>query len=212
MMGLNNSTQQNPMAPAGDNPWGIKSPVGTVGANFDKKEIEKEKNLVPGTDDWFRLWFTKDKHLTADDFEKQDPDEEQKNTLFSKPTNSKVLEAVTVTPDQVATAAELIKRRKKRSDVNHAIYVITNTLTGEQYIGITAIRPNLKKALRVRIQKHVQRASIEDKDWGLCKNIREYGPEVFTFGLLEIVRGKKPAHARELELVRQYHPSLNTFR
>lgn len=108
---------------------------------------------------------------------------------------------------------EIIKKRKRSNAlVNHAIYVITNTVTGEQYIGITAIRTNLKKALWVRMQKHAQRARCETKDWGLCNSLREHGPESFTFGLLEIIRGKRPAHVRELELVRKYNPSLNTFR
>lgn len=303
MMGQNDSMGNNPVK-AGENPWGIKSPVGTTGANFDKRKIEKEKKLVPGTDEWFRLWFSKDEKLTADDFEEQKPEDAVKgNSLMSKPTDptdagGSTNESATtanflgtcvnsfdedgtcvvpglytdtsdfavheenadeITPQEFKTAVgqlpanlssevgddlvflhdadnniymlydcdadvhyffkgslredlPVVKKRKKRNDVNHAIYVVTNVLTGEQYIGITAIRPNLKKALWVRMQKHVQRAKVEDKDWGLCKSIREYGAEAFTFGVLEIVRGKKPAHARELELVRMYHPSLNTFR
>ena len=212
MMGLQNSQQANPMAPAGNNPWGLKSPVGTTGGNLDKRKIEKEKKLVPGTDEWFRLWFSKDEHLTADDFEEQKPeDDERGNGLFSTQPDPNATQGSTneaVDPNVVAA----VRKRKKRQDVNHAIYVITNVITGEQYIGITACRPTLKKALWVRMQKHAQRARCEMKDWGLCKSLREYGPEAFTFGLLEIVRGKKPAHARELELVRQYNPSLNTFR
>ena len=103
--------------------------------------------------------------------------------------------------------------RKRRSDRNHAIYVITNIVTNEQYIGLTAINPNgVKQSIRRRIQKHVQRASIEDKDWGLCNSIRKYKPENFTFGLLEIVRGKAQAHKRELEYIREYNPILNTFK
>ena len=39
---------------------------------------------------------------------------------------------------------------------------------------------------------------------GLGKAI-ESAPEV-----LEIVRGRKPAHARERELIRQFNPALNT--
>lgn len=103
--------------------------------------------------------------------------------------------------------------RKRRSDINHAIYVITNILTEEQYVGLAIINPaGMQASLRRRIQKHVQRANTEDKDWGLCNNIREYGAEAFTFGLLEIVRGKAAAHVRELEYIRAYHPVLNTFR
>lgn len=285
-MGLRNSTQQNPMAPAGDNPWGIKSPVGTTGANLDKRKIERDKNLIPGTDDWFRLWFSQKDNLTADDFEKNTKlgADQVHNTLMSKQpdpaatagtSNESISESkldnqiaslekkYETIKDQIGMAKErrrmrnerqlstremtlmtkmsalssqiyalksqraamteavippaevaaVIKKRKRTNALlNHAIYVITNVLTGEQYVGITAIRPNLQMALRVRIQKHVQRATVEDKDWGLCKSIREYGPEAFTFGLLEVVRGKKAAHVRELEIVRQYHPSLNTFR
>ena len=208
MMGQNDSMGSNPVK-AGENPWGIKSPVGTTGGNINKRKIEKEMDLKPGDDDWFRLWFSKDAEMTADDFEKDESTgEETQNTLMSTQPDPNATQGST----NEAVDPEIIKKRKKRSDVNHAIYVITNTVTGEQYIGITAIRPNLKMALWVRMQKHAQRARCEQKDWGLCKNLREYGPESFTFGLLEIVRGKKPAHARELELVRMYQPSLNTFR
>ncbi len=103
-------------------------------------------------------------------------------------------------------------KRKRRSDRNHAIYVITNKETGEQYVGLAVLNYDVKVALKRRIQKHVQRATAEDKDWGLCKSIREYGSEAFTFGLLEVVRGKAAAHIRELEYIRAYHPVLNTFR
>jgi hypothetical protein len=39
---------------------GIKSPLG--GSNIsmtgtEKKKIEREKNIRPGTDEWFALWF-----------------------------------------------------------------------------------------------------------------------------------------------------------
>lgn len=108
---------------------------------------------------------------------------------------------------------ELQPRRKRRKDTNHVIYVITNILTNEQYIGLAVVSPaGVKAAMRRRAQKHVQRANAEGKDWGLCKNIREYGSEAFTFGLLEVVRGKAAAHVRELEYIRAYHPTLNTFR
>lgn len=93
-----------------------------------------------------------------------------------------------------------------------AIYVITNTLTEEQYVGLAMVHSTVEAGLRRRIQKHVQRAKVENKDWGLCKSIREYGAEAFTFGLLEVVKGKAAAHVRELEYIRAYNPVLNTFR
>lgn len=106
---------------------------------------------------------------------------------------------------------EMQKRtRKRRQDTNHAVYVITNTVTGAQYIGITVCGGNVKKALKVRIQKHVRRAVTENKDWELCKSIREYGTLAHTYGLVEVIRGRKPAHARERELIREYNPQLNS--
>ena len=102
------------------------------------------------------------------------------------------------------------KKRKTRSDRNHAIYCITNIVTNEQYVGITVTAGGVKKALKVRIQKHVRRALTENKDWALCKSIREHGPEAFVYGLLEIVRGKKAAHEREVEIIKAHRPALNT--
>lgn len=100
--------------------------------------------------------------------------------------------------------------RKRRQDTNHAVYVITNTVTGAQYIGITVCGGNVRRALKVRVQKHVRRAVTENKDWELCKSIREYGTLAHTYGLVEIIRGRKPAHARERELIRMYNPQLNS--
>lgn len=107
---------------------------------------------------------------------------------------------------------DTLPKRKRRTDRNHAIYVITNTETSEQYVGLAVLNYEVKVALKRRIQKHVQRATAENKDWGLCRSIREYGSAAFTFGLLEIVRGKAAAHTRELEYIRAYNPVLNTFR
>ena len=101
-------------------------------------------------------------------------------------------------------------KRKARSDRKHAVYMLANTNTGEYYIGITVCGGNVRKALKIRIQKHVRRAVTENKDWELCKSIREYGTLAHTYGLVEIVRGRKPAHARERELIRRYNPALNS--
>ena len=101
-------------------------------------------------------------------------------------------------------------KRKRRSDSNHAVYRITNVLTGEYYIGITVCSGSVTRALKVRFQKHVRRALTEDKVWALCNSIREYGPEAHTIEFAEKVRGRKPAHARERELIRAENPGLNT--
>jgi hypothetical protein len=102
------------------------------------------------------------------------------------------------------------KKRKRRSDSTHAVYCLENTVTGEQYIGITVATGNANRALKVRVQKHIQRAVKEDKPWTLCAAIRTYGAESFTYWLVERVRGRLAAHARERELIREYAPALNT--
>jgi hypothetical protein len=106
----------------------------------------------------------------------------------------------------------MMTKRKRRSDSTHFIYMIWNTVTQEQYIGITVKNPGgVKKTLRRRIQKHVQRALAENKEWGLSSAIREHGSESFRYGLLETVRGRLNAHSRERELINIYNPALNTF-
>lgn len=108
----------------------------------------------------------------------------------------------------------MTRTRKARNDRNHCIYVITNTVTNEYYIGLTAISFNgsVNRTLHRRMQKHMQRAITENKDWGLSKNLREFGSVSFQYGPLEIVRGKKEAHSRETALIKQFSPALNTFK
>ena len=101
-------------------------------------------------------------------------------------------------------------QRKRRQDTKHVVYVITNKVTQEQYIGITVCGQQVKKALRVRMQKHIRRALTEGKTWALCASIREYGVDAFEYCIVEFVRGRKPAHARERELIAEYSPALNT--
>jgi hypothetical protein len=103
--------------------------------------------------------------------------------------------------------------RKRRSDRNQVIYFIQDVVTLEYYIGLTAMefKGNVRKTLVRRMQKHMQRALTENKNWGLSRALREHGAERFVFGVIEIVRGKRPAHARETELINTMQPSLNTF-
>jgi len=101
-------------------------------------------------------------------------------------------------------------KRKRRQDTKHVVYCITNTVTQEQYVGITVCGASVRRALKIRMQKHLRRALTEYKDWGICRSLREYGAVNHTYGVVEIVRGRKPAHARERELIRQFQPQLNT--
>lgn len=101
-------------------------------------------------------------------------------------------------------------KRKRRQDSKHVIYCITNTVTQEQYVGITVCGQQVKRALKIRMQKHLRRALTENKTWGICQSLRDFGAESHTFGIIEIIRGRKPAHARERELIRNFNPRLNT--
>ena len=102
-------------------------------------------------------------------------------------------------------------KRKARNDRKHAIYMLANTNTGEYYVGITVCGQQLKKALKVRWQKHVRRALTENKDWALCASIREHGAEAFEMDVLGVVRGRKDAHAFERSVIAEIQPQLNQY-
>lgn len=104
-------------------------------------------------------------------------------------------------------------QRKRRSDRNHVIYFIQQVDSKEYYIGLTAVcfNGNIKKTLTRRMQKHLQRAITENKNWGLSRALREQGSDNFVFGVVEVVRGKRQAHVRETELINTLQPQLNTF-
>jgi predicted GIY-YIG superfamily endonuclease len=104
--------------------------------------------------------------------------------------------------------------RKRRSDRNHIIYLITNTMNGNEYIGITAStgRAFLRSA-KVRLQKHFSRARREDWNWKLYTDMVNYIDDlelVYEVSVLDVVRGKEEAHIREMELVKKFKPALNT--
>lgn len=108
----------------------------------------------------------------------------------------------------------MLTKRKRRCDRNQALYYIKNVVTGDDYIGLTAVsyRGNVERTIARRFLKHVQRALTENKSWGLSCSIRKYGAENFVIQPIEVVRGKKQAHARETELIDECNPSLNTFK
>ena len=97
---------------------------------------------------------------------------------------------------------------KKRCDRNHVIYRMT--IGEESYIGLTVVNGRaVTKAVKLRVQKHISRAMVETKDWSICDAIRS--ADVVQYEVLEVIRGRKPAHQRERELIAEYQPSLNTF-
>jgi hypothetical protein len=88
--------------------------------------------------------------------------------------------------------------RKKRSDRNHVLYEIENSITGKRYIGVTAAigRAFNYSALR-RFQKHCSRARCENKDWALYKDMQKYNEDVYNVYVLAVVRTKTKAHQLE---------------
>jgi hypothetical protein len=102
--------------------------------------------------------------------------------------------------------------RKKRSDRNHVIYCITAE-TGDQYVGLTVAQGNaFLRSVKVRVQKHLSRARCEvDKQWSLYAFLRSNPDVQVTYEILEVIRGRKPAHQREREIIGELAPSLNTF-
>lgn len=97
---------------------------------------------------------------------------------------------------------------KKRCDRNHVIY---RMFIGDQsYIGLTVANGRaFGKAVKLRVQKHISRAMIEQKDWSICEALR--GAEVVEYEVLEVIRGRKPAHQRERVLIKELEPTLNEF-
>jgi hypothetical protein len=102
-------------------------------------------------------------------------------------------------------------KRKPRSDRNHALYMLTNCVTGDRYIGITVVKNGVQKSLKVRWQKHVRRALTENKGWALCQSICKTGADNFVIELVCKVRGRGLAHAIERDLIAQHKPELNQY-
>ena len=92
---------------------------------------------------------------------------------------------------------------------NHIIYQIQ---VGEQtYIGITYKDKTVLHSLQRRAHKHYYRATVEGKDWLLCRALRTLqSKHDIDIRPLEIVRGKAAAHKRERELIQELDPVLNS--
>jgi len=107
---------------------------------------------------------------------------------------------------------EFTMLRKKRSDRNHVLYQIVCNDTGDSYVGLTVAQGSaFLRSVKLRWQKHVSRSIREDKDWELYRCLRENADAQWTYEVLEVVRGRKPAHQRERELIVELQPTLNTF-
>ena len=84
--------------------------------------------------------------------------------------------------------------------------------TGDSYVGLTVANgAAYLRSVKVRVQKHLSRAKRENKDWNLYSFLRENEDVSITYEVLEVVRGRKPAHQRERELISELNPPLNPF-
>lgn len=102
--------------------------------------------------------------------------------------------------------------KKKRSDRNHILYRVICVDTGDSYVGLTVANGRaFLRSVKVRWQKHVSRAYREKKSWKFCRMLRNSADFKWEYEVIEIVRGRKPAHQRERELIAQINPTLNTF-
>lgn len=100
--------------------------------------------------------------------------------------------------------------KKKRCDRNHVLYRLS--IGDESYIGLTVAQGQAYlRSVKVRVQKHLSRAKQEQKQWNLYAFLRENEEATVHYEVLEVVRGRKPAHQRERELIAEYAPTLNTF-
>jgi hypothetical protein len=101
-----------------------------------------------------------------------------------------------------------MKLRKKRNDRNYVLYRLF--VDGQEYIGLTVSNGRaFLRSVKVRVQKHMSRALVEDKDWTLCNALRN--AENVEYEVLEVIRGRKNAYSRERELIAEYQPELNDF-
>lgn len=99
--------------------------------------------------------------------------------------------------------------KKRRSDRIHVIYQLTCEDTNEIYIGLTAARfpTDLLKTTKYRWVQHCYKALNANLNWPLHEAIRDN--DNWTFQVVETIRGKIAAHARERVLIAENNPQLN---
>lgn len=106
-------------------------------------------------------------------------------------------------------------RRVTQDEKNHIIYILTNKITKEQYVGISVcvVRNGvdcLEETLAARWCRHKGRAKLQNKNWNLCESIRAHGENAFKMRIHKVVSGKAKAHAYETKLRNTGKYTLNT--
>ena len=102
------------------------------------------------------------------------------------------------------------RRRKPRSDCNYVIYSISDQ-TGNIYIGLTRKSESTPlKSAKLRLTKHISRAKATDLKRTLYDHMRYVGLDFkWKIEILEVVRGRKDAYARERDIIIEQMPNLN---
>ena len=103
------------------------------------------------------------------------------------------------------------QRRTPRSDCNYIIYEAVDE-RGQNYIGITRkTESTVARSVKERWRRHLSRARNENRLWALYVYLKTGGLEhSWTHRVLEVVRGRREAYARERELVKTLEPTLNS--
>ena len=102
-------------------------------------------------------------------------------------------------------------RKRKRSDRNHLIYELVNTINNKKYVGVTVCIGRAYKYTAIRrFQKHVFRAKNEPFDWALYKDMRKFGPDVYDIYVIQVIRGKSEAHRIETNMLQSLEYKLNS--
>lgn len=101
-------------------------------------------------------------------------------------------------------------RRTPRKDCSYIIYEVVSE-AGDSYIGLTRKGSlTADKAVKERWRKHTSRARNEDRKWALYVYLKTGGLTMsWTHRIIEIVRGRAEAYAREREIVKTVRPQLN---
>lgn len=86
--------------------------------------------------------------------------------------------------------------------MSYSIYLITNTLTNDQYIGKT------KFSLERRFNNHVYAANAGSPYHFHCA-LRKYGPTAFTIALLETIETNEQANQQEQYWISVHRPQYN---
>jgi hypothetical protein len=102
------------------------------------------------------------------------------------------------------------KRRTPRRDCSYVIYEARDEL-GNNYIGLTRkTESTAAKSVQERWRRHLSRARNENRLWTLYIYLKTGGLELaWEHRVLEVIRGRAEAYARERLLVKTLEPTLN---